>query len=250
MPAIRTSSSTKRSKPYYRRTTGMKRPGGSSQIDTTNINNTGRVPSSKTDLALFPSPFPPKKWVNFEYTSPLTAYAPGGATASLACKPSDLYDFDGTAGGTFGNKQPLYYDALMTGTGPYRQFKVWSWVITYTIVNNAIAPLTVYAFPSISAASELDLASEMDNFPGVKKLFLTSDTGSKNIGTITVKGALTDVYPFDKHSTALSGSYNASPSVPVFAGLGFVTPTGNVDVYVSVKATMYAELGNVDALVS
>lgn len=255
MPAMKRSYSSRRGQ--YKKKGSFKRPAKSSlrrtdtsTIDTTNTNNSGRVNSRSTDLSLFPSPFPPKKWVNFEYTSPLTAYAVANATGSISCKPSDLYDFDASGGNVFGNKQPLYYDTLLTGTGPYRQFKVWSWVITYTIVNNANAAITVYGLPTIASAGELDIASEFDNYPGVKKLFLTSITGSKNIGTITVRGALTDVYPFDKHSTALSGTYNASPTVPVYAGLGFVTAAGTVDVHVAVKATMWTEIGNVDALVS
>lgn len=260
MPAIRRRPSTygarasKIKAKYMRRISrrGVLRRSDTSTIDTTNMNNTGIVGRGSTDLALNSGPFPPKKWVEFEYFNTLTSFVPAALLGTITCKPSDLYDFDNTAGGYYGNKQPLYYDILLSSTGPYKQYKVWSWVITYTVVNNAAGPVTVYAFPTLSGTGEMDQAVEFDNFPGVKKLFLTKSGGGKDIGNITVRGTLMDVYSYDRHSTALAGTYNSSPSVPVYGGIGLYSGDGStqISVSVAVKAVLHTELSNIDALVS
>jgi len=40
---------------------------------------------------------------------------------TVQVKPNDMYDYDNT--GEAGNKQPLYYDALLSASGPYKQYK-------------------------------------------------------------------------------------------------------------------------------
>jgi len=67
-----------------------------------------------------------------------------------------------------------------------------SWKTTYTIINTGAVPVTVFAMPPISGTSEIDSVAEADNFPGVKRLYLTAATGSKNMGTITVTGNVAD----------------------------------------------------------
>jgi len=218
--------------------------------DTTNLSLYGRVPRGMTSSALTTVPFPSKKFVNFEYTHKLTAWAPGALVSSLHVASNDMYDFDRTGLGYFGNKQPLYYDTLLSSTGPYRGFRVHSWVLTFTVVNVGASPITVYGLPSTGATAETDAVAEWDNFPGIKRIHLTGTGGSKSIGSITIKGALTDVYPYDKHSPALAGLYNASPSAAIYNGIGISNEVENISVQVAVKATFYTELGNIDALVS
>jgi len=47
---------------------------------------------------------------------------------TVQVKPNDMYDYDNT--GEAGNKQPLYYDALLSASGPYKQYKTISWKTT------------------------------------------------------------------------------------------------------------------------
>jgi len=44
---------------------------------------------------------------------------------TVQVKPNDMYDYDNT--GEAGNKQPFYYDALLSASGPYKQYKTISW---------------------------------------------------------------------------------------------------------------------------
>jgi len=44
-----------------------------------------------------------------------------------------MYDYDNT--GEAGNKQPLYYDALLSASGPYKQYKTISWKTTWYFMN-------------------------------------------------------------------------------------------------------------------
>lgn len=198
-------------------------------------------------------PFPRSKTVSLVYENALTSVAPAAAFVALGTKPNSAYDYDNSSGAAFGNKQPLYYDTLLTASGPYRNYKVNSWKTTYTIVNTAATPITVFAMPPIPATTEIDSVAEADNFPGVKRLYLTAATGSKNIGTITVTGNVADVYP----SSALSeggmiAAYNADPTYLVYSGILIASGDGstNVTCQVAVRHVMNTTLQVIDALVS
>lgn len=207
-----------------------------------------------TTLQLNPDgPFPRALHTKLIYENALTSVAPGAIIATLGTKPNSAYDYDNSSGAAFGNKQPLYYDALMTASGPYRNYKVNSWKTTYTIINSGAASVTCFALPPIAAPSEIDSLAEADNFPGVKRVHLTAATGSKNIGTITVYGDVADVYP----SSALSeggmiAAYNADPTYLVYGGLIIASGDGttNVTVQVAVRHEMNCVLQAIDALVS
>lgn len=254
MPAIRRTYSQRRSVKSKSTYGAKRRPRADkykSDVDTTNLNVKARLSTKDTNIAKTTGPFPPRKFYNFEYSNALTQYSPAATTGYVSCKPSDLYDFDNNAGAYFGNKQPLFYDSLLTTTGPYKAYKVHSWVITYTITNQSAGPVTVFGFPSLATSSEMDIVSEMDNWPGVQRLFLSASGGAKSMGTLTVKGGLGDVYPQDITASSLGGSWNASPTAPIYGGVGFSSGTpDNVSVSIAVKATLYTELGVMDSTVS
>ena len=65
----------------------------------------------------------------------------------------------------FGNKQPLYYDALLSASGPYKNYKVNSWRTTYTIEQLRMHPMTCWAIPPISALVKL-IAPRSGHFRG------------------------------------------------------------------------------------
>lgn len=214
---------------------------------------TGKVAPGATTLANAMGPFSGKKYLTFLYENALTKVAPGATTSVLSVMSNSLYDFDKTSLASFGNKQPLYYDTLLTASGPYKNYQVQSWKTTYTVINMTAVPITVWAVPPTSAANEIDSVAEADNFPGVKSMSLTAATGSQNKGVITVTGHQFDVYPL-LHLTANSttANYAGDPGSPIYQGLVVASADGttNVEYYVAVKHEAYSELFNVDALVS
>ena len=170
--------------PAVKRTSSMMTPGGApgryrknrrvSRPYTTLGRIGGKVAPSQTTLAKSGGPFTGRKYMTFLYENALTRVLPASVLSVLHCCPNSLYDFDKT-GSSFGNKQPLYYDTMLTVSGPYKAYQVISWKTTYTIVNNSAVPITVFAIPPISATGEIDSIAEADNFPGVKRLFLTME---------------------------------------------------------------------------
>lgn len=196
-------------------------------------------------------PFPRTKMVNLIYENSLTAGSfSGAATGTLSVKPNSAYDFDN--GTSFGNKQPLYYDALFSSSGPYKNYKVDSWTTSYTIINMADVPVTVFAIPPISATAEIDSLAEADNFPGVKRLYLTAKTGSKSHGTVTVTGNVRDVYSSASTDLGFVGAYNTDPAYLVYQGLFFASADGTtaLNCYVTVKHVMHTACQVIDSIAS
>lgn len=243
--------------PAVKRSSSMLTPGGSRTFKkrktTRNIvgNIGGRVSASATTLARSKGPFAATKYMTFLYENELTVMGGASVTTPLSVMSNSLFDFD--KNGIFGNKQPLYFDTLLSASGPYKQYRVISWKTTYTIINNSgSTPITVWAIPPVSAAAEIDSAAEADNFPGCKSLYLGNNGSSKNQGTLTVFGHVDDVYPAQKGLDSLAAAYNADPLSPCYQGLiirasdGVTAPS----VYVAVRHEAYTQLGVVDSLVS
>lgn len=208
------------------------------------------VPPSSTTMATCSGPFSASKFVNFLYENELTKINPGLTFWASSHVNNDMFDFDKS--GYYGNKQPLYYDSLLSGTGPYKAYKVISWKTTFTVVNASTVPVTVWVAPALTAAGEVDTAAEADNFPGVKKLFLTEATGSHQMGTITVTGHIDDVFNGFEKDLNMLGAYNTGPGSPIYGSLLAHSADGvaNAIVYVAVRHEAYTELLQVDSLVS
>jgi len=211
----------------------------------------GKISPSTTTLARSIGPFSERKYVTFEYKNASYPVS-GNNLMSLPVMLNSMYDFDKTGSSWFGNKQPLYYDQLLSGSGPYKTYKVISWVTTYTIMNTGSTPLQVWALPPTSSSSELDTAAEADNFPGVQSMILTPLTGSKCMGTITVRGHVKDVYPSYSDDSGLTGPFNGDPGSPIYGGLllYYIDGTSTILCNVAVKHEAYTELGLVDSIVS
>jgi len=244
--------------PAVKRSSSMLTPGGSQSFKkrkTTRRNIVGniggRVRASATTLARSKGPFAATKFMTFLYENELTAMTGAAVTTAMSVMANSLFDFD--KNGNFGNKQPLYYDTLLTASGPYKQYKVISWKTTYTIMNQSVStPITVWAIPPVSAASEIDSAAEADNFPGCKSLYLGPLSSSKNQGTLTVYGHTDDVYAAQASLDTLAASYNADPLSPCYQGLVIRASDGVTapSVYVAVRHEAYTQLGVVDSIVS
>lgn len=211
---------------------------------------TGRIGPGMTTLAKAGGPFQGTKYVTLLYENGLTAMANNATyfSANIVC--NGAFDVDNNLGNYFGNKQPLYFDSLLSASGPYKQYKVISWKTKYTLINQTAVPINVYALPPISAGSEIDSVAEAENFPGVTKRYLTAKDGARNTTTITVTGHVDDVYP--GIVDGLVGTYAANPAYPIIGGILVASADGstNATVYVSIEHSMYTELQVVDALVS
>lgn len=161
-------------------------------------------------------PFPPiNKNINFRYqdTPGYTLNWAGGLSYynNFNMYPTSLFDYD--VSNVVGNKQPLYFDTLFTSTGPYAFYRVTSWKTTVTVVNLSAVPVVVFfGQASITGGTaELDTPTEMQNFPGVKKEFLTEKGGEKCIAKITLYGSLRRLARNWQDSDFV-GAYNASPT--------------------------------------
>lgn len=209
-----------------------------------------RVKPSATTLARAPGPFKDRTFVDFVYENGLTKL--GGATTfvpvQIVC--NSAYDVDN--GGYLGNKQPLYYDKLLTAAGPYLQYKVISWKTTWTIVNTQAVPLNVFVHAAHSL-TDMNTVVEAENFPGVKRVYLTESGGSKNSASITVTGNISDYNGQADKGREWIGVYNTAPGISI-GGTCLVASadgTANVaNVYVAIKHEMYTELQVVDCEVS
>jgi len=221
------------------------------KVSTTLGRIAGKISPSTTTLARAIGPFSERKYVTFEYKNAATSVGSANLL-QLSALLNSVYDFDKSSGNYFGNKQPLYYDQLLSASGPYKNYKVISWVTTYTIMNTGNIPLMCYGLPPTSATAEIDSVAEADNFPGVETLILTPASGSKSIGTITVRGHVKDVYPSFANDSGLVGPFNGDPTNTIYGGLllYYIDGTTAISANVAVKHEAYTELGLVDSIVS
>jgi len=158
-----------------------------------------------------------------------------------------MFDFDRTTG-YLGNKQPLFYDNLLGANGPYKYYKVLSWVTEFTIINSGTAPITVW-LSNAANASEIDSVVEVDNLPGVVKKFISAPSGPTSVCTISNKGNIKDEYYSQVADAALTGTYGTGPSTVVHGSL--VLYSSSTLVYeVAVKHIAYTQLTILDATLS
>jgi len=209
-----------------------------------------KVSPSQTTLARAPGPFLGRKYVDFIYENGLTKL--GGATTfvpvQIVC--NSAYDVDN--GGYLGNKQPLYYDKLLTAAGPYLQYKVVSWKTTWTIVNTQAVPVNVFVHGA-HALTDFNTVVEAENFPGTKRLYLTESGGSKNTGSVTVTGNISDFNGMVDKGREWIGVYNTAPGISIGGTCLIASADGTAtvaNVYVSIKHEMYTELSVIDCEVS
>lgn len=205
---------------------------------------TGRVRSSKTTLAKSATPFPPVRWVTFEYRNGLVSRVPVSLEDVVSYGCNDIFDFDRTTG-FLGNKQPLFYDDLLSSVGPYKQFRVLSWVTTFTIINRGAAPITMWLCPPHISASDIDTAFETDALPGVIKKFVDV-TGGMSMVSITSKGHMKDVYAGYINDSNLTGTSASSPGTTVFGAL-VLRSTATLSYEIAVEHHAYTQLTGLDA---
>lgn len=226
--------------------------GGRKGKRTWRFSPASRVAANATTLAKVPTPFPPKKLTYLTYESNLSpAISPiTGITGVVRIVATGLYDID--YDNYLGNKQPLYFDQLVSTNGPYRYYKVISWKTTWTIINNNDVALNVVVFPGSSDPTDIDSIGESSNMPGTKLVALTQKTGARNMATCTMTGNYKDVWASQTGDNGVLGTFSANPGNSVYAGLVAFHPdlTTVPSFHVAVKHECFVELTNYDATLS
>lgn len=195
------------------------------------------------------TPFPVRRNARFRYVHNV---AIGGAAVGVgdfvAYSPSSLYDPEVAIGG----HQPMYYDQLLTATGPYTKFLVTGARFRIYLSNYSVAatPVSVVCYVSPNSTSPASVTQAMEK-PWALKRMLSVPTGGASNGTMVLQCAsekalgisrahlLTDDY--------YAGVYNANPTVNWFIvvcvyGISAVCSVA-VNVEMDIDAILYS-LGN------
>lgn len=173
------------------------------------------APSGIANLPLYRSPFPTNKIVNFYYNG-TAGRAPATPTDLIQVACNDAYDFDYT--NVLGNIQPLYYDTLLTATGPYTTFQVLEWDITWTIVNQSGFPAVFHMVPAQPGVGLPDTPAEARSFPGVK-MFMTGSSVADTKIVIRCKGTPEDILGPKYDPAVTIGGYASNPPQRLFASI-------------------------------
>lgn len=168
-------------------------------------------------------PFPQKLATTLLYRSAAVSATGGGAgTYAYSCALNNCMDFDVT--NILGNKQPLYFDQLLSSTGPYQQWECKSWRTIVTVINIGAEALSVYwnGRGSAISSSEDDTLTEVTNRPYTQQRFLAPKGGTNDRAVFKTFGKWTD-HSTDNLSNA--AGYASQAPVVVYGNLFFQSPS-------------------------
>jgi len=244
MPSLKRPRSTARSAPYSAPGSSQS---GVKKAKTSSKRNARLTPEMYTPAQTFPDVMT----TTLRYNSNMARANPAAASTYYSFYLNGMFDFD--VDNFLGNKQPLYYDELLTADGPYRNYKVKSWDTKIILINKSPEPLLVY-WSQANAIAESDSLLEVQNRPNVQELILTNSDGDKNMGTIISKGNVRQIHGSIRNPTDLTGSPSANPSVACYGTLFFYNPGGvavtPVDCWVKIVHDFHVELATADAVSS
>jgi len=95
---------------------------------------------------------------------------------TVQVKPNDMYDYDNT--GEAGNKQPLYYDALLSASGPINNTRQFHGRHVVFHESNRVS-VDIFISPPLNAA--------MNATPSQKQTFPRGKTFTFNRGKLAVR---------------------------------------------------------------
>jgi len=229
----------------------MKRPLGSSQ--TTVAKRVKKTPKAKGSPEMYAKGqvFPDVLYTTLRYNSNMYRRNPASASDFTSYRLNSAYDFD--VDDVAGNKQPLYFDELVTSTGPYQTFTVKSWMTKVEIHNMSTSPLLCY-WVQASNVTEGDTLIEVQNRTNVRELILTGRGGDGDHGIIRAPGKITDIYGTRLDPANLVGNSASGPNVTPVGILYLYNPGGvvgtPVDAWVKVTHDFHCELNTSDAIIS
>lgn len=176
----------------------------------------------------------------------------GNSYSYTQWRPNDLFDFDYT--NNFGNKQPLFYDQLLSSTGPYKRFLVNAWKTTLTVFNLSDKGLEVFVDTNtMNTFLDTDTLGEIANRRGVIKRVITAQNNAKPMCTISFYRKLKSIVPESRSAVGEWGGYfNSSPNNYIANTLACQSIDGisTHTVRVKISHIFYVTLFETDALVS
>lgn len=213
-----------------------------------------KAPKMRLTRTSYKTPFPIKMNTQLVYKAPSSNISSGGILSYNACTfaLNNMYDFD--YNNILGNKQPLFYDQLLSSDGPYKNFKVNAWKTTIRFINLSDKALHLYYDPCVSLIVDADTPTEIENRRGVQMFLLTGANNSKPMITINKFQTLKSFFPNSiNQSENFAGSYNSSPSTQAFSNMLWKTVDGSVasfSVAIQVQHIFYCTLYNADSIIS
>lgn len=196
--------------------------------------------------------FPDVLNTTLRYNSTMARVNPAAASYYFSIIANAMYDFD--FDNVLGNKQPLYFDELLTNDGPYKSYTCSKWNTKIQIINQSTLPLMVY-YAQTSSVGNSDSLLEVQNMPNVRELILTPSGGDKDSGVILAPGSLSEIYGTKRLNPGdVTGTPSTNPTIPAYGTLFFYNPGGvvgtPVDAWVKVVHDFNVELSTADAIVS
>ena len=199
-------------------------------------------------------PFPIRMNTSLIYKGPSTTITSGGIFNYNACtfKLNDMFDFD--YNNIVGNKQPLFYDQVLSQDGPYKYYKVNAWKTTIRFINLSDKAMFVYYDPCTALITESDTPTEIQNRRGVQSFMLTAQGNAKPSCVISKYQSLKSFFPKSVNSSEnFAAGYNASPSTFAYSNLLWQTMDGSVTPYTiafQIQHTFFCTLYNADSIIS
>lgn len=159
------------------------------------------------------TPFPSVMTTQLVYQGDMSTNISSGAssTSYTTWRPNDMFDFD--VSNNFGNKQPLYFDQLLSTTGPYKRYMVYAWKTTLTIFNLSDRPIECFIDTiSVNTTTDADSLSEVTDRKGIIKRIITGQANAKPYTTISWYKTLKSLVPVARDAVAVwGGNFATSP---------------------------------------
>jgi len=205
-------------------------------------------------LAYSKGPFPKVMQTQLVYKQPSTTITSNGLLNFnyLQLNLNSMWDLDIT--NVFGNKQPLFFDQLVTTEGPYKKFKVNAWKTTFKFINLSDKPMYVYYDPGSLFQSDSDTVIEIENRRGVISKLVTAQSNASPMATISKYTTLRSVIPQSVNmSENFMGTHSANPSTQVYGTLFWKTLDGSTTAFsvgVQITHVFYCQLYDHDSVQS
>lgn len=161
------------------------------------------------------------------------------------------YDYDNLVN----NKQPLYFDQLLSIDGPYRQYRVNAFKTRIKFINLSDKALNVYWSPaSVNNYTDNDTPTEIQNWKGVSYRQLTSQSNAKPQCTFKTFKKINQLVPATgTRTTQWLGGYGSNPTINIVQALMAETIDGSTTAFnfsIEVEHIFYVQLFDADAIIS
>lgn len=196
-------------------------------------------------------PFPTIMRTKLLYANGMGSLVSGGvfpyATSQWVC--NGMVDFDYT--NVLGNKQPLYFDQLISSNGPYKRFMVNAYKTTITVMNFTDFPADVLFDPAVAInPAEGDVYNELNDRKGVYRKLITGQNNAKPTCSFSAYRSIKKILgPGGNAFETLGGNDSSDPTTKVYGSViarscdGVSAPS----VRISVKHIFYVTLLQDDA---